>query len=253
MTGRWASLGVSCLFGVVVLAGSAHAQFLPASSSVVSSFSGQFILLGTAEARVSDVEQRLDWIRSQYWHSDPDPDWHGFATQPYEQLAAVYRQAGQDTQARKVAIARHADLRKYGNLNRYRKFGNWFLDKTIKYGYQTWRPPVAGLAVLYCAFWLLTTVVQHTHAIVPVGNIEGLNPVPSATTCASNYPCFVPAGYAVDVVVPLINVHQAQYWGPNGQAWGYAWVTVTWVATVLGWALATFLVAGLAGLTRRQG
>ena len=25
----------------------------------------------------------------------------------------------------------------------YRKFGNWLLDKTIKYGYQTWRAGVA--------------------------------------------------------------------------------------------------------------
>jgi hypothetical protein len=200
----------------------------------------------------ASVKQRLAWIRSQYRRSAPDPSWHAYAPQPYEQLAAVYRQAGQDAQARQVAIARRADLRKYGNLSRYRRFGDWFLDKTIKYGYQTWRPPAAGLAVLYCAFWLLATIAQHTHAIVPVGNFEGLNPVPSATTCASNYPCFVPAGYAVDVVVPLINVRQAQYWGPNGQAWGYAWVTATWVATVLGWALATFLVAGLAGLTRRQ-
>ena len=84
------------------------------------------------------MEQRLAWIRSQY----QPPAGSGsavFATQPYEQLAAVYRQAGQDDQARKVAIARRADLRKYGNLNRYRRFGNWFLDWTIKYGYQTWR------------------------------------------------------------------------------------------------------------------
>ena len=54
-----------------------------------------------------------------------------FATQPYEQFAAVCRRAGQDTAARKVAIARRADLRRYGNLNPYRKVGNWLLDKTI--------------------------------------------------------------------------------------------------------------------------
>jgi len=87
---------------------------------------------------------------------------------------------------------------------------------------------------------------------MPVGNIKSLNPVPSATACTSNYPCFAPAGYAFDVVVPIINVHQAQYWGPNGQAWGYARVTSIWIASVLGWALATLLVAGLTGLTRRQ-
>ena len=195
------------------------------------------------------VERRLDWIRSQYTRSGTH--WTGFATQPYQQLADVYRRAGKDAEARKVAIAKRVDLRRYGNLHPYRKVGNWLLDKTIRYGYESWRAG-AGLAVLYSAVWLLVTIAQHTHGIMPVGNIKGLDPVPSATTCTSNYPCFAPAGYAVDVVIPIINVHQDQYWGPNGHAWGYAWVTSIWMVSVLGWALATLLVAGLTGLTRRQ-
>ena len=63
----------------------------------------------------------------------------------------MYYQAGQDDQARKVAIARRADQRKYANINPYRWFGNWFLDWTIKYGYQTWRA-AAGLVVVF-AVW----------------------------------------------------------------------------------------------------
>jgi DNA segregation ATPase FtsK/SpoIIIE, S-DNA-T family len=62
-----------------------------------------------------------------------------------------------------------------------------------------------------------------------------------------------PAGYAIDTVIPIISVHQAQYWGPNGHAsWGKAWVVSTWIATGLGWALATLLVAGYTGLVRRD-
>ena len=118
------------------------------------------------------------WIRSQYQPPRDSPA--AFATQPYEQLAAVYRQAGQDTQARKVAIARRADLRRYGNLNPYRKVGNWLLDKTIKYGYQAWRAGV-GLAVVFVVFGCLSVLAQHHHLIVPVGDTAGLHPVPSAT------------------------------------------------------------------------
>jgi len=33
---------------------------------------------------------------------------------------------------------------------------------------------------------------------------------------------------------------------------GRAWVAVTWIATGLGWALATLLVAGYTGLVRRE-
>lgn len=197
------------------------------------------------------VDDRLKWIRGQYERRAGDGP-TDFATQPYEQLAAVYRQSGQDALARKIAIARLRDQRRYGDQEFYLRFSNWLLDKTIRYGYQTWRLTGVMLFALYCAVWLLASVAQLHHGIVPVGSVRGLNPVPSATMCTSNYPCFAPAGYAVDVVFPLINVHQAQYWGPNGQAWGYVWVTATWVATVLGWILATLVVAGLAGVARRK-
>jgi hypothetical protein len=197
------------------------------------------------------VEQRLAWIRSQY-QADSGNMQMPFATQPYEQLAVVYRHAGQDVEARQVAIARRADLRKYGNLSRSRRAGNWLLDKTIKYGYKTWRA-AAVLLLLYLIVLGLSIFAQHHGLIAPAGNVRGLQPAPVATKCTGNYPCFYPPGYAIDTVIPIINVHQASYWGPNGSApWGWTWVAVTWIATALGWALATLLVAGYTGLARRQ-
>ena len=197
------------------------------------------------------VEQRLRWIRSQYDPRAGDSP-ADFATQPYEQLAAVYRKAGQDADARKVAIARRADLRAYGNLNPYRWLGNLFLDKTIKYGYQTWRAGL-GLAAVFVIFLVFSFLAPQYHLMVPVGDTEGLHYLPSATRCTNSYPCFYPFGYAIDTVIPVINVHQAAYWGPDGHApWGHVWVAGTWVATGLGWALVTLLVAGYTGLVRQQ-
>jgi hypothetical protein len=219
--------------------------------------------------RRATVKQRLAWIRSQYMPKPkPIVPWsetfaapviiatsksaEDFTTQPYEQLAAVYRHAGQDSQAREVAIARRADLRTYGDLNWYRRFGNWFLDITIKYGYQTWRAGVA-LAGLFAIFVWLSFLAQQNHLIIPVGNTQGLHPVPSVTTCTSRYPCFYPIGYAVDTAIPIINVHQADNWGPDGSTtWGEAFVFATWIWTGLGWGLATLLVAGYSGLVRQN-
>jgi hypothetical protein len=173
-----------------------------------------------------------------------------FTPGPYEQLAAVYRQAGRDSEARKVAIKRRSDLRRYGKLNPYRWVGNWFLGWSIGYGYRTWRAGV-GLVAVFIIFALLACFAQQHHLMVPVGNTAGL-PV-SATKCTSSYPCFYPVGYAIDTVIPVINVHQAAYWGPDGNApLGRAWVVATWIATGLGWALATLLVAGYTGLVRRD-
>jgi hypothetical protein len=213
-------------------------------------FAGGLRLSGLTYGGLADasVEQRLKWIRSQYQGDKPA----SFAAQPYEQLAAMYRQAGQEGEARTVAIARRQDLRKYGKLNWYRKFGNWFLDKTIRYGYQTWRAAV-GLAVVFVAFLALSLVGQHQHVIVPVGDTKDLHPVPTATQCTHKYPCFYPFGYTVDTVIPIINVHQAEYWGPDGHASaGWVWVVSAWGATAVGWALATLLVAGYTGLVRQD-
>jgi hypothetical protein len=57
----------------------------------------------------------------------------------------------------------------------------------------------------------------------------------------------------VDTVIPIINVHQADNWGPDGAApLGQAFVTAGWVATGVDWALATLLVAGYTGLVRQD-
>ena len=191
------------------------------------------------------VNQRLEWIRSQHTEA-------GFAVQPYEQLATVYRQAGQDTEARNVAITRYVDQRKFGDLSLARKVGNWLLDKTIKYGYQNWRAAV-GMVAVYLSVVAISVLAQHQGVIVPIGDTTNLHPLPTASRCTAGYQCFYPAGYAFDVVFPLINVHQAQSWGINAAVpWGWLWIGSTWIATALGWTGATFLVAGLTSLGRRN-
>jgi hypothetical protein len=216
---------------------------------------GRLLLDGFTYARVggerpATLAQRLGWIGSQPKDSAVRIGAR-FASQPYVQLAKLYQQAGQDAEARAVAIARRRDLRRYGDLTRSRKAANWLLDKTILYGYQTWRA-VAAIIFLYVAVLLFLWIAKYHSAIVPVGDTEGLHPIPAATSCTSLYPCFDPFGYAIDTVIPLINVHQASFWGPNARVpWGTACVVVTYLATGLGWILATLALAGYTGLARR--
>ena len=223
------------------------------------------------------VKQRLDWIRSQY-ESEPEhpqpnhettaeqaPDrptqsrrqsWTTpvstvFATQPYKQLANAYRQAGQEDEARDVEIAMRRDSRKYGHLPWLSKSLNWLLDVTIRYGYQTSRA-LAGIAALYVLVFLAFWFAQHQGNLIAASNVQNPALHPTALRCVTGYPCFYPAGYAFDLVVPLINIRQADFWQANGHhAFGWAWVFGTWTATALGWFLATLLVVGYSGLARR--
>ena len=226
--------------------------------------------------RQPSVQRRLEWVRSQYSQSrQHEPEltisWvngimappvtahrpfvdpgsindRSFAPEPYEQLLKVYRQAGKDGDARKVAIAKRIDERRYGDLDPYRKAANWFFDKTIKFGYQTRRAAVALLIVFSC-FLIMSLFALHHHAVVPVNDLaDGVHPIPVATRCAPSYPCFYPFGYTVDVVIPVINLHQADFWGLDG----LGWVVGSWLATVLGWAAVTLLVVGYTGLVRQE-
>lgn len=205
-----------------------------------------------SEETEASLRKRLEWIGSPGKRTK-ESNQRVFTTQPYEQLAAVYRRAGQDREAREVAIARRRDVRRYGDLTKHRKAANWLLDKSIRYGYQTWRA-VALLAVWYVLALAIFCVAQHhPDALIPLTPPARLHPLPDAMHCTSSYPCFYPAAYAIDTVIPIINVHQATYWGPNGHApWGHALAAFTWISIALGWALTTLAVAGYTGLVRRD-
>lgn len=232
-----------------------------------------------------DVTQRLSWIRSQdetassrqrhdrvrramasaatfrrpirRAKTEPQPrrPVAGFATEPYKQLAQVYRRAGQDDEARTVEIERRRDLRRYGRLSPGRMVSNWLLDHLIGYGFKTYRA-AAALLILYAAVFLPLQVAQYTHTlarhslIVPTDASAVAQGITTQRCSAKqySYSCFYPVGYAFDIVVPLINLHQADNWRPNG----WAMTAGVWAVTGAGWFLATLLVIGYSGLARRD-
>jgi hypothetical protein len=197
-------------------------------------------------------DQRLSWVRRS---SSASTDRRGvtFAAQPYEQLIRVYRQSGLEADARHVAIAKRNDLRRHGGLTRAGRAGNWMLDKTIRHGYRPLRA-TALLAVVYLAVLLALWAAQpRPGLIVPAKDVRTIDPAPTAERCVDGYPCFYPAGYAVDAVIPLLHLRQVENWRLNGSAdWGWAFIAGTWVATGLGWAFSTLAVVGYTGLVRKD-
>ena len=219
---------------------------------------------GFAGANQPDVKQRLQWIRSQYrprlrepwedttaYRGQANDRGSDFAAQPYQQLVRAYQQVGKDVEARTAAIALRRDRRKRGHLTWYRKVFDWLLDFFIGYGYQTWRA-VAALAGLFGIVLILMLVAEQNNAFEAAQNATLLHPAPSATRCEDSYPCFSPLGYTIDTVIPLINVHQVDYWAPNADSsWGLACVYATYAGTALGWLFATLALAGATGIVRR--
>ena len=78
---------------------------------------------------------------------------------------------------------------------------------------------------------------------------HGLRPA-----CRPGYPCFYPVVYSFQLLIPGLDLRQAGYWLPNSNShpWGLLLMLYTWVMIVLGWVLATAVVAGITQLFRRR-
>jgi hypothetical protein len=171
------------------------------------------------ENETTNVQDRLAWLKRTG---------ESYAPGPYDQLAGAYRSAGLNETARRVAIAKERDRR--AELSWPGKLWNWLLYVTVGYGYRNWLAGawLGALLILGSAVFA-SSYPAHMHRAGPVE------------------PAFQPIVYAVDVLVPVINLGQRQAWIPQGPA-----LAVSWVLTAAGWILTTAIAAGLANALRRD-
>jgi hypothetical protein len=171
-----------------------------------------------------DVTTRLLWLR----HNEGG----GYQPQPYEQLAAVYRRSGREHDARKVAIAKRRHRRE--TLTRPGRVWDRVLDWTVAYGYRTWQ---AGI-------WLLLLVIIGA-AVFSMAHPEQLTDVKPAA--GGSIPAFQPWTYALDVLLPIVNLRQEEFRIPQGAARWWAWFSI-----VSGWILVTIVLAAVTGILRKE-
>jgi hypothetical protein len=166
-----------------------------------------------------DVRSRLRWLERQ-------PG--AYLPQPYDQLAAAYRNTGQEDAARLAAIGKQR--RRRHALNPAGKLVNWLLYLTVGYGYRTW------LAALWLAGLLAfgTGIFAYAHP----GHM-------TATTTPA--PAFHPVAYTLDVLVPIADLGQQKAWTPTGGPLYWSWAL-----SAAGWVLTTAVVAGLSGVLKRD-
>ena len=206
--------------GSMEISGFVYDQFGPAASDV-------------------GVEKRLDWIRLQKTYSP----------QPYLQLAKVYKQSGRDDELRHVLVARQTDLRTRGRLNPTQKGWNAFFGFALAHGYRPLRG-VLWILLLYGVSVALVWQAQAANAFVAVGPTATVHHA-MAADCTSAYPCLSPFVYPVDAAVPVLNLHEADYWKfDENTFWGQVGRDWLDAATLLGWVLTTLIVVGLTRTVR---
>jgi hypothetical protein len=171
---------------------------------------------------ISASERLLGWLGH---------DLDGYIPEPFEQLAAVYRKGGRDDDARKVLIAKQR--RRRSTLPLPGRIWNTLLHWIIGYGYRTWQ---AGL-------WLLGFLL--------VGWVVFAEAYPARMTATKSpgqaLPRFQPFVYALDTLLPVVDLHQQDNWIPQGLAQWWAWLSI-----LAGWVLTTAVVAALTGLIKKD-
>ncbi|MFE7565782.1 oxidoreductase [Streptomyces sp. NPDC057539] len=160
--------------------------------------------------------RRLEWVAA----ATPE-----YSPEPYERLAQVLRNSGEDADAREVLLAKQRRRRE--TLPLAAKLWGYLQDWTVAYGY---RP---GRAALWMAvLWGASTVAFARHAPPP---IKG-----------DGHPAWNPALFALDLLIPVIDLGQDGHWLLEG---GWQWAAA--VLIMLGWILATTVAAGASRLLRR--
>jgi hypothetical protein len=165
---------------------------------------------------------RLDWLA----RNDP-----GYAPQPYEQLTAVYRRAGRDEDARTIAIGKQR--RRRATLKPPAKAWNSLLRWTVGYGYRPWQAGLWLAALLLIGTMVFATTHAHGQ-ITPAKKPQELQH-------------FNPLIYALDVLLPIVNLGQEGGWVPHRAA-----AVCFWLLALAGWVLTTTVVAALTGLIKRD-
>ena len=155
------------------------------------------------------ARERLTWLER---NEDSD------SPQPHEQLARQYREAGHDYDARTILLAKYRNRTR--QLRLPLKLWGYLQDVTVGYGYR----PVRALA------WLagLTVVVGFCSAVWQPHPVTG------------SAPAFNSAVYALDVVLPILDLGQEKSYS----AVGFGRIVV-WIAILAGWLLASTVIASV--------
>ncbi len=145
----------------------------------------------------------------------PDPTGRRYITQPYTQLASVYRAIGLDEQASTVLVARAQRL---GELAPpFSAHGLWYryIGRLIGYGYEPFRAVKIGLAIIAMGAFVFTigarrNLMAETKLAEQVLSEEG-----HPGQVSPSYPRFNSIVYSLDVFLPFVDLNQVCYWIPG--------------------------------------
>jgi len=263
-------------FGSISLAGVHAGRLLDNARSWGNQITLDGLTYGSiADGAPTDAATRLAWLDKQLpEHSGLNGQSAKFKPQPWKQLAKVLREMGHAEDARQVSIAFEDRLREAGLIGQapahWGKPRTWIYQKTCRtghrlfgwltgYGYRPLRLLAWMVGVwLACAgfFWYTALegvfgpssplVFQHpayADCQPPGGNWYVCRKLPE------EYSGFSPLAYSLDIILPFVDLQQANSWAPLVPTpkaawyreilalfdWKHATRLLMWFETLFGW------------------
>ncbi len=220
----------------------------PAGSHVGGFAYARFEAVGSRGGAVWGPAARIAWLSRMGTH---DP-------RAWEHLAAVLRTAGDRDGAEAVLVAQLRRARPFRTAPR--RFFDFLQDVTVRYGFRPQRAVyllLALIAAVTVALYLpgVQDRMRATDQNALVFSPAGAHPLPGEANpsgeCGNGkVRCLSPFFYAVDTVVPLIDLHQRSTWYPVDERDGPLLGWALNLCTILGWAASTVFALSFTRLGR---
>ncbi|WP_430785547.1 hypothetical protein [Actinoplanes sp. G11-F43] len=198
---------------------------------------------------VSDAAVRSAWLARM----------ERYDQSAWEHLAAVLRAAGDSDGADSVLVAQRRQTRRLRTAPR--RFFDLLQDVTVRYGFRPQRAIYLLLALIAAVTVALSqpgvqaqmrATDQNALVFAPAGArpLPGEHQLPPGACGNGKVRCLSPFFYAVDTVVPLIDLHQRSTWYPVAEDNGVLLEWLLNLCTILGWLASTVFAVSFTRLGR---
>lgn len=210
-----------------------------------------------------------------------------FHPQPYQQLAKFYRETGHRYEAREILVAKEIEQRKATRkairegkarteswlipdvLAFLNLLWDWAIRLIAGYGYKPWLSLwwLGGLVavMMFCAqaTWNAGDFAPNSAVVLTSQDWKAIADGPSENPAAEwteplapgkDYETFYAFAYALDVVVPVLDLGQTDAWAPSPARgeWGKWMFYLQKIFIVAGWVVTAIAAAAISGMIRRD-
>jgi len=203
-------------------------------------------IVGIKGAEPVTKEDRLAWLKL--------PGKESFSTQPYEVLSKYFKSKGQSDEAVQVQIEKNVEIRRHGGYSTIDWVKFCLFGCVTRFGYRSRWVLVAIACMIIVGtvgFWR----AERAGMVCPTSErvLMDFSLWKAKRALPAGYPEFQPFAYAVETLIPFLELGQKKSWRPDNSVYGGRWLQwFVWAFAAIGWYLSTLAVVSLTGLMKKE-